>query len=68
VCLHVPSSVTIILANKIVFRDFGFSYATLLTVFHFVFTFIGLHILCTHSRPYLLLSHPPSVMLCSVLT
>ena len=39
------SAVGIIFVNKVVFKEYGFHYATFLTVCHFIVTFIGLFIL-----------------------
>lgn len=40
--LNVSSSIGIVFVNKFVFIHYGFNYATTLTCFHFVVTFIGL--------------------------
>jgi len=39
------SSVSIIITNKYVFKDYKYNYATFLTVIHFIFTFFGLQLL-----------------------
>ncbi|KAI8929578.1 triose-phosphate transporter family-domain-containing protein [Entophlyctis helioformis] len=44
IALNILSSVGIVLANKWVFAREGFSFGTLLTVIHFVVTFVGLEI------------------------
>ena len=39
------SAVGIIFVNKVVFKEYGFHYATFLTVCHFLVTFAGLFVL-----------------------
>ena len=42
IVLNITSSIGIVLTNKWVFSNEGFSFGTLLTAIHFVFTFLGL--------------------------
>lgn len=42
--LNASSSIGIVFMNKIVFQSYDFPYGTLLTLIHFVFTFVGLEI------------------------
>jgi solute carrier family 35 protein E3 len=42
--LNACSSVGIVFANKVVFQIFKFKYGTLLTLIHFIFTFLGLEV------------------------
>lgn len=41
---NAASSIGIVFANKIVFQTYNFKFGTLLTLIHFVFTFLGLEI------------------------
>ncbi len=42
--LNACSSVGIVFANKVVFQIYKFKYGTLLTLIHFIFTFLGLEV------------------------